>query len=510
MRNGYIPMEQWTAPETIATKHSTAEINPPCQFSLEGRCRFGARCRNYHSGDVGGTQHLKDHRHTHHPSPLLPSGKKPPMKTADDVISRLLWDAQVPTEYFSIGYLDRFLGIVEEPFTAFSWEDLASIGPGVLAIPKHRIQYFKFRDRIVWDKASRTDDIFGSTGSGRTILEVMKKEAAKATEEKVHNHTSNQDGGKSLEGPGKAEYTGEVDNIGSTREREKLLDIGTGGQAMVGELVEPMGNLNSVGVTHTVLDEGVVSQDPGGEVINSVRGGHAFKGGGSKYTLIVKKGNGYLEEEEGETLVSERRDRGSFPCPKQRPTHFIAIQVTGLEIREAVKTIQGALCKVCPDLAEFCVPLASLHLTLCLLRLNSPAEIYKAITALRELQANSQCLLPPALLLSFQGVETFHAHVLYMSPASMPELETLAQTLENAFSKKDLQVICAPGKEKFHLTMVKIPPGKTGPQLPASSTWIPPIEDLGTQAVEALCLCETGQGRGTSGFYTTLVKLDLY
>jgi hypothetical protein len=43
-----------------------------------------------------------------------------------------------------VGYMDRFKGVVEEPFSSFCWgEDLASLDWDTLAIPQHRIQYFK-------------------------------------------------------------------------------------------------------------------------------------------------------------------------------------------------------------------------------------------------------------------------------------------------------------------------------------------------------------------------------
>ncbi|KAK9395510.1 LENG9: Leukocyte receptor cluster member 9 [Crotalus adamanteus] len=191
----------------------------------------------------------------------------------------------VPAEQFSIGYLDQFLGILEESFTSFSWEDLASVGPGVLAIPKHRTQYFKYRDRVVWDKASRTDDVFGSTGSRKTILDVMKK----------------------------------------------------------------------------------------------------------------------------------------MLRPPEIWEHF-----------------QEALCAVSSDFAPYCVPRATLHVTLCLLHLDTPEEIHKAMMALEELQAGFQRLLPPVLLLSFRNVESFNSQVLYLAPDPAPQLGALAQSLEDAFTKKRL------------------------------------------------------------------------
>ncbi|XP_061446357.1 leukocyte receptor cluster member 9 [Rhineura floridana] len=510
-----IPVEPLVAPDSVPTEHSPAEINTPCRFFLEGRCRFGARCRNHHPGDTGSACHLEDPRPTHNPFPQLPLGKKPAMKTAEDVISRLLWDTQVPAEHFSIGYLDRFLGILEEPFTAFSWEDLASAGPGMLAIPKHRIQYFKYKTLLVWDKVSRTDDVFGSTGSGRTILEVIKEEeeAAVAIKEKrAHGRSSNGDREKEMGvvGPGMIPCSGEETNTGLARDRENQTNRRVGAQDIVKALGKSMDNLELVGGTRTILDEKVMAKETEREVGDSVRDGHSIKEGEVPKHIfsITEENDPSMEDEENLTLQS--REWVHFPHSKQRPTHFIAIQVTSPEIQEAVKRFQGALSEIRPDLAKFCVPLATLHLTLCVLCLDTPEKIYKAFAALQELRANSQRLLPPALLLSFHRVETFHSHVLYMAPANTLELGLLARTLENAFNKKDVTVIHPPDKEKFHLTMVKIPSGKAELQLPTDSSWIPTINDLGTQAVEALCLCEVGKGRRTDGFYTTVLKVDLF
>ena len=114
------------------------------------------------------------------------SVKKLSMKTAADVISRIVWDEEMPADCFTVGYLDRFKGIVENNFTAFSWEDLSAVDYTVLAIPQHRIQYFKYHDIIVWDKKDRLDNVFGSTGSGLTIADVMSKYEA----EKPQRQTS--------------------------------------------------------------------------------------------------------------------------------------------------------------------------------------------------------------------------------------------------------------------------------------------------------------------------------
>lgn len=166
-----------------------------CKFFLEGRCRFGDRCLNNHQlaekelletpacEKKNQEKLVSESENNKVPKKSIYSGnneerssKKAPMKTATDVISRIQWDNKLDPKNFTIGYLDRFIGIIEKKFTDFSWEDIASVDYDVLSIPKHRIQYFKYNRDIVWDKRERIDKIFGSTGSGCTILEVIGNE----------------------------------------------------------------------------------------------------------------------------------------------------------------------------------------------------------------------------------------------------------------------------------------------------------------------------------------------
>jgi len=99
------------------------------------------------------------------------STPKKKMRTASDVIKRIQWQKELKSEDFTVGYMDRFLGLQEKEFGAFSWDDITTVDDyTVLAIPKHRIQHFKYRGTVIWDKASRLDNVFGSTGSGITLL----------------------------------------------------------------------------------------------------------------------------------------------------------------------------------------------------------------------------------------------------------------------------------------------------------------------------------------------------
>jgi uncharacterized protein (UPF0248 family) len=105
--------------------------------------------------------------------------KKSSMKTAEDVISRIEWDERLDKRFFRVGYVDRFLGLQEKSFTDFDFKvDLSTVSDrhsNILSIPKHRIQYFKYNNEIIWDKETRTDLMFGSTGNQQTIYDVIKR-----------------------------------------------------------------------------------------------------------------------------------------------------------------------------------------------------------------------------------------------------------------------------------------------------------------------------------------------
>jgi uncharacterized protein (UPF0248 family) len=91
--------------------------------------------------------------------------KKARMRPAIDVIHRYLHDPACDASRCTIGYHDRLLdAIVEKPLLAFShWGDIASSARDDLAIPQHRIVYFKHGASVVWDKRPRLDAVFGST-----------------------------------------------------------------------------------------------------------------------------------------------------------------------------------------------------------------------------------------------------------------------------------------------------------------------------------------------------------
>ncbi|KAG8434137.1 hypothetical protein GDO86_012489 [Hymenochirus boettgeri] len=382
------------------------------------RCRFGEKCRNTHTELFQGNKPKIKSKIQKEASEH--KGKKPPMKTAADVISRIQWDTKLPKECFLIGYLDRFLGVIEKPFSDFCWEDLASVGHDVLAIPKHRIQYFKYLHVVVWDKSSRIDNVFGSTGSGLTILDIIDQYKSMVVTE-----------------PEKS------DNKASPEETGHLLT---------------------------------------------------------------------------ETNVCCSNEDSEYPdedyAKAKRPTHFVAVRVNSDEVRSTVEEIQGLLQENNPEIAEFFMPIPTLHLTLCLLCLESSEDIQTAILTLQELKCEFERILPPSIILNFEGLQDFHSRVLYLAPSSIPALEKFEHMLNKCFQEKGLKVMQYPGSNTFHVTIAKIPTKvlRQRPNLAFCTNVYQnsQIKYFGAQPIDSLSLCYAGKTRRTDGFYTTLLELSLY
>lgn len=455
-----------------------AEPTPPaaCRFFLEGRCHFGARCRHPHPGA---------------PEPARASGgaqaeagtKKPPLRTAAAVIQRIRWDPRLNPADFSVGYADRFLGVCEEPFSAFCWDEpLAALGPGVLAVPQHRVLYFRFRDRVVWDRASRLDQVFGSgsaEGRGPTILDAL-------------------DGGT-------AQVSGDVhddDAQGAWEAQDFVAAAPAGAREQLGGPGSKAGHLTLASAS-----------------TQEVHGTRSLDSPWTEPKRVLKTAVEARTEEVQAMAAPGQAPGESFPetkalwCPgawpegggggaahrQPRPTHFIAIVVTEPRLQMGVAKVQEELVRTAPSCAAFTVPTKALHVTLALLRLVGPGEVAAALGALRRVLSTPGIDAPPQL--TFRRLVLLGSQVLYAPPS--PSLETVAQVLSQRLEAEGLRVLQPSGGLHPHLTLAKVPRGSQG-HLPA--TGFSPEQELGSQPLRQLCLCVMGRAGGA---YQPLAEIPL-
>lgn len=162
----------------------TPTSRPLCRFYKAGHCKFGGDCINRHPGHQnrlhkGMNQSQEDKEDKEREEREESSDTKSGMRTSTDVIKRLQWDQMADKSKFVVGYEDRFVGIMEKPFSSFCWEDISSLDNYTFAIPRHRIQYFSYRGVIIWDRRIRQDNIFGSTPNSTKLEETLSQIDAK-------------------------------------------------------------------------------------------------------------------------------------------------------------------------------------------------------------------------------------------------------------------------------------------------------------------------------------------
>ncbi|XP_028677433.1 leukocyte receptor cluster member 9 [Erpetoichthys calabaricus] len=491
--------EESGGPDKVAeSKKESASV---CQFYLQGLCRFGSQCWNIHSKlppdpkdssvkrydtDVRPHSASAAENSKCKKSPVKEgakgrsrkdkedlkqdagSKKKPSMKTAEDVISRILWDPELKSEEFAVGYLDRFLGVLEKPFSEFSWEeDFAALDTyEVLAVPQHRIQYFRYRDKVVWDKNHRLDDVFGSTGSGRTIIDVIDDERRERN-------------------GGRDEEKGDVKEEDAEEETK------------IGE-AEP---------------ERCPHED--GKLLSHFSAQCGLQEDRETTPLSPKSTTPVPRSTEGDLSVMGSVE--SDHHEKLKPNYFVSVRLTEDMFRSATREVHNYLVQKDATLADYCLPLGTLHLTLCLLSLNSPEEVDLARNVLQEFAFERRRLLPPPLVLSFpDGLKDFKARVLYVQPEPLDSVQKLAKTLAAAFKEKGLSVVCGQQEANLHVALAKVSKCLKNEDSGASGCFpqslykgVPPL-DFGCQAVEELALCCAGRARRHDGFYATPAVVRLY
>uniref|UniRef100_A0A8B9KCT4 C3H1-type domain-containing protein n=1 Tax=Astyanax mexicanus TaxID=7994 RepID=A0A8B9KCT4_ASTMX len=400
-----------------------------CKFFLRGRCHFGERCRLSHRWAPGS------------PAPE----KKPRMRTADDVISRILWDSSVDPTDFVVGHLDRFLGVLERPFADFSWDTQ-------MTIPQHRIMYFSYKGQHVWDRDSRTDRVFGSTG--QTVLPPFDRED---------------------------QSQGEVWFV---HDPEDNADCAANG----------LKDEESADASLTRRAEGL-SLSPK-----------------NKQIAPEEDGKDICAEEDHETppvpsVLQEPRP-GRQP---RKPTHFICFRVDSPAALLAFQRVQRKILTHLPQSEEFWVNPSTLHVTLSLLVLQGPAEVQAAAEILRSVVGS--IYKPPITVFFPPKLKHFNGRVLFIPPRPIPDIQSLNTPLQEAYKEKGWlhrHSKCP----NYHVTLAKVEPKAEGEEAEKMFEDVGVIKlakdiNFGKLEVNKLYLCVNGSTKTESGFYQVVCAVPL-
>ncbi|XP_028836967.1 leukocyte receptor cluster member 9 isoform X2 [Denticeps clupeoides] len=479
-----------------------AEGRNLCQHFLLGRCHFGDRCRLSHSSPASAItetlmkepewedQHktpkkicssekrgkTKENQETH---------KKPRMRTADDVINRILWDDSVDPADFVVGHLDRFLGLLERPFSEFSWDISVTECDFTeeLALPRHRIQYFSYRGERVWDRDSRTDRVFGSTG--QTLLppfggvvkqqEHVTQDAQSNNLKAAEDHVPPEDCVEKIARP-----------TVCINEHRPLDD--PGGPGMRSDFSSD----EAEAVEDLSLDS--LTQDL------SVSENHEATNAGEQAEW---KGSwdGYEDREHlSWAITSPQKQEHRHVGGKRKPTHFIAFRVDSPAATHAFQRVQGKVLSMLPESGPHWASLPTLHVTLCLLVLSGPAEVSEAAELLQKVVRN---LHKPPVSVSFSPkLKHFGGKVLYLAPRPLSEIQALNAPLQQAYREKGW-LHRHSRSPNYHLTLAKVDGGDR-PFEGAGTIKLGKDINFGKLEVKKLHLCVNGRPRTEGGFYESV------
>ena len=374
------------------------------------------------------------------------------MKTAADVIKRLQWDPDVDKEEFIVGYMDRLVGLQERPFTAFTWEDLAAVDQFALAIPQHRIQYFKYKNVKVWDKNERLDNVFGSTGSGCTITKAVARYEATFRQQ--------DDGAVGDAAPADDNMSAKGEFCDNTC-----------------EVVENKADLEDSEKSNEAC--GIGKKD--------------------KY----KKVNDENEHTDGKDSSKQKRSKKN-----KDSNYFLGLKLQDEETVRALVDVQRQVLELYPSYKEHVMNKNGFHLTLRLLSLRSDDEIRTCVEAMKKISNQVLKYMQKIEPLGFKGLDHFGPSVVFVKVKYTAAFMDLVEFISEKLMEAGVNIVSHTLNP--HITLFKVPKSAR-----SKANRDPPILlrfndiDFGRQPVDNVHLCQMGTLTETSDFYTSAASILL-
>ncbi|CAN7938582.1 unnamed protein product, partial [Ixodes hexagonus] len=217
-----------------------------------------------------------------------------------------------------------------------------------------------------------------------------------------------------------------------------------------------------------------------------------------------------------------KKSKRISPDPLQkRPNYFVALQVNDVVVHKAARRVQEHLCSVKPEIVPFLVPVATLHITVLVLRIEDDNTLQRAKDALLQSHMRLKDNFDEVpLLLEFKGLASFGGKVLYIKTANeeaRKRLQTLADVCLEEFTKAELDLS---GHKEFrpHLTLAKLSRvtkrEKAIPLLQVvkriEEEWYGEFaeETFGCQRVNGVQLLSMNKPKDEHGYYYNSLQLD--
>lgn len=206
---------------------------------------------------------------------------------------------------------------------------------------------------------------------------------------------------------------------------------------------------------------------------------------------------------------SSKKSKSTKSARSSRPNYFVAIQVDNINVHRKAKRVQDHLRIQEPNVEQLLVEIATLHITLLVLRVNDGDDsLQRAKDSLsRSHEAVTDDLQATPLVLHFEGLDHFRNEVLYVKTIgedSVSRLKALAQVCREEFKKANLDL--TEGTEFMpHLTLAKI--SRTSKRRneikKIKEEWYTTFKDepFGMQQVKSLQLLSISKPKDERGYY---------